>query len=475
MIIFYRLPWDNKLIKINNKRASYFEYSIKKPAVSVFNTFIFLVFFGTLLLSLPISNRIEGNISIIDAMFTATSAVCVTGLAVVDTGNDFTLFGQLVILFLIQCGALGIIIFSYIGSFVSGRYLSMQDKFTISFALNVSDMSNLYSALKKIVFFTLFFEAIGIVFLFFSFVPYFGWTINNLFISFFHSISAFCNAGFSLFTDSLTGFNNSVSINLTISFLIIIGGLSFAVLFNIHEYIFDILKVKVFKSKNIIRKLNLNTKIVLLLTVFFLIFGTLLIYATEHANTLKEMPTGYQYLAAFFQSVTSRTAGFNTIDTSRFTNSTFFVIIFLMFIGGASGSTAGGVKVNTFGIAINHILSILKNKNTTVIFKESISKTLVSRSFVVIMLGMSVVFITVFLLSISEKHSPIQYVFEAVSAFGTVGLSAGITSSLSFAGKIMIIVTMFIGRVGLITMLSLLSGMKPDARIEYPESMVSIG
>ena len=460
---------------IEAKRRSFFVYTVKSPSLAILNTFLFLIIFGALILLLPVSHKSNISIHIIDALFTATSAVCVTGLTVIDTGSSFSIFGQIIILFLIQSGALGIILFSYIGSFLSRRNLSLNDKLNISFTLGNVDLTKLYATIRNIVLFTFFFEFIGAILLFFAFIPTLGFSLNNFFISLFHSISAYCNAGFSLFTDNLVGYQDNIPINLIISLLIITGGLSFVVIFNLKDFFWGLFAFHIKKRNTQVPNLNLNTKIVLFLTVCLIIGGTLAIYHSEHNNLIKDHNIFTQYLIALFQSVSSRTAGFNSIDLSFAKVQTYLVIIFLMFIGGASGSCAGGVKVNTIGVILAHLLSILRNRRSTILNKKSIPTLTVNRSLLIVFIGIFIIFFATLLLMFTEPFQPIKIFFETVSAFGTVGLSGGITSQLSFIGKTIIISIMLIGRIGLITLLTLLTSTGPSPKVFYPSEDICVG
>ncbi|OHD15819.1 MAG: hypothetical protein A2Y34_03315 [Spirochaetes bacterium GWC1_27_15] len=456
-----------------------FDYFSKKvlvhPAKTIISSYLFLILTGTTLLMLPISSADNQGIGFINSFFTITSAVCVTGLTVVDTATKFSLFGQIVILLMIQIGGLGIMIFSYFAAFIIGRKISFEEKLTISFMLNDNDMKNIYKNIKSMIIITFLIEVIGALFLLTKFSSSFGLSPKALFFSIFHSISAFCNAGFALFTDSLISYKSSLILNFTICVLIILGGLSFSVILNIFDNIKNFALNKILKKRQIFTNLNLNTIIVLIVTSFLILSGILIIYGFEHDNILLKEDLKTQYLAAIFQSITLRTAGFNTIDISSLHNYTYIIMILFMFIGGASGSTAGGIKVNTVGVIFAYFKSVLNNQEKITLFKKSISKDIITRAFLIVTLSGIYVFISALVLSISEKFSMIQILFEVGSAFGTVGLSTGITPFLSNFGKVIIIMLMFIGKIGPLTILLAVSRKVENSPVEYPEANITIG
>lgn len=450
---------------------------IHQPVKSIITSYLIIIFLGAILLMMPFSSSEKENVSFINALFTSASAVCVTGLIVVDTATRYSLFGKIVIMLLIQIGGLGIMFFAYFGSVVMGRKTSLEDKMSASFLLNQDDMSRLYWNIRRILLITFSVEFIGIIFLFIGFYDRLGFTVKNLFFSSFHSISAFCNAGFSLFTNNLEDYISNIIVSFTICFLIVAGGLSFFVHINVLGYIRNKISTK-FLHKNIsFRKISLNTAITLVVTSFLIFGGMLIIYIFEHDNILLNLNIGTQYLAALFQSITLRTAGFNTISISNLHIYTYLMMMLWMFIGGASGSTAGGIKVNTVGVMYGYLLSVIRNDENIVLFKKSIPKNVVLNAFLITILSIITIFIAAFLLTISEKFELIKILFEVTSAFGTVGLSTGITPQLTFFGKLIIIFVMFIGKIG---PLSLLMGLavgyrRSDFYINYPRDRINIG
>ena len=459
------------------KRLTAFIESISEhPAQTLVFSFLSIILIGTLVLMMPFTTVNGKGLVFIDALFTATSAVCVTGLIVVDTATHFTLAGKLIIMSLIQIGGLGIMILSYFAIFVLRRTVSIKDKLLISYVLSENDMSNLVRTVKTIILITFIIEAAGMLLLFFGFS--FEGPINaeTILWSGFHAVSAFCNAGFALFTDSLEPFRDNVIINGVIAALIILGGISFGVIINTRNH----LRAKLFKmfkkQKRRIPQLTLNTKFILIGTSILLVSGTFLIYALEHDGVLQEYPLGVQYVAAFFQSVTLRTAGFNTIPINTLAVSTYLMMIMYMFIGAASGSTAGGIKINSVVVLGGFVKTMLQNKDEVIIARFFIPFQVVLKAFLILVFGIVCVFIGTFVLSLSETDVPlIHLLFEAVSAFGTVGLSAGITGSLTVIGKMMIIVLMFIGRLGPLTIITAVSQRTKKIKISYPEANIAIG
>ena len=444
----------------------------KNPGRTILFSFIFIIILGSILLSFPFATANNIRISYIDALFTSTSAVCVTGLIVQDTATRFSIFGKIIILLLIQAGGLGIMIMSYFTSFILGKKFSIKEKMTMSYLLNVHDMRKLTSSMVRIIFTTFVIELIGACFLDFS--ALFGHGKKAIFFSLFHSISAFCNAGFALFSDSFMQFKGDLSLNLVITLLIIFGGLSFGVIFNVAEVISAKLKKK-WQGEYKLIKLSINTKIVLIYTGILIFSAMLIFYFFEHKYILLEKGIGTQYISSFFQSITLRTAGFNTLDISKLQMNTILIMMIFMFIGGASGSTAGGVKVNTLGIIISYIRTLLKGKTNLIIMNQHIRKRVINKAFLLVFLGLGVIFIGTLILTVTENFALEKIIFEVVSAFGTVGLSMGITYYLSFIGKAIIIAIMFIGRVGLLTLMFALSDREKSTEVKYPEGHILIG
>src|SRR5699024_1058867 len=391
------------------------------------------ILLGTLLLLLPVSVRSDAKVSFIDALFTSTSAVCVTGLIAIDTADHFTAFGQGLVALLIQVGGLGVTSVGVGLMLAAGKRVSIKTRLLVKEALNVDSYKGMVRLIRSVLLMTLLFEAAGAILSY----PVFSRDHEPLHaagISIFHSIAAFNNSGFDILGGlrNLTIYQDSVLLNLTTAGLIIFGGLGFLV-------ILDIAKKRCFK------KLSFHSKVVISTSIVLIIAGTLLLKATEDIS----------WLGAFFQSVSARTAGFSTYAIGDFTNAGLFVLCVLMFIGASPGSTGGGIKTSTFFVLFQAARSACVKKNVCA-FRRSISRQNISKASMITVLSMMVVCVATFLLCVLEPDRTfIQVFFEVVSAFGTVGLSTGITPGLSVAAKIVIIFVMFIGRLGAFTLLTI--------------------
>jgi trk system potassium uptake protein TrkH len=423
---------------------------------------------GAVLLMLPISSQTHTWTSFPNVLFMATSATCVTGLSVVDCGTFFSPFGQAVLLVLMQVGGFGFMTSATLLLLAFGRSVGLREKLLIGESLGVERLGGLVSLLMSIAFFTLICEGFGAVMLYIRFSQDFSSPATALWQSIFHAVSAFNNCGFDIIGgSSLTQYRNDPLVVLTIAGLIILGGLSFLV-------VWDVVKKRSF------RRLSLDSKMVVAVTAGLLILGTVVLLAMEYSNpdTLGPMKPAGKVLSAFFQAVTPRTAGFNVISIPMMTAYSLFFTIMLMFIGGASGSTAGGVKVNTFGVLLSTVWSSLKGKEHAEAFGRELRPQQIHRALAVAMLALGLVGIVTLVLSITENDKPFQFIdvlFETVSAFGTVGLSTGITPMLTLAGKFIIIATMFAGRLGPLTLaLSLVQGQR-TTEYRYPQDQVRIG
>ncbi|MEW9124791.1 MAG: TrkH family potassium uptake protein [Thermotaleaceae bacterium] len=438
------------------------------PAQILVLGFAVVIIIGALLLNLPIASKSGVSIGFINALFTATSAVCVTGLVVVDTGTYWTVYGQTVILLLIQIGGLGFMTMATLIAFVLGRKISLKERLVMQEALNQFNISGLVRLTQYILIMTFTIEGIGAILLSIKFIPMYGlW--KGIGYSIFHAISAFCNAGFDLIGDfrSLTPFASDMLINVTIWMLIVLGGLGFSVILEVVQ-------------KRRFSRFSLHTKLVLSLTAFLIILGFVMVLALEYNNpsTMETLSVKGKALSAMFHSITPRTAGFNTLPTDQLTIASIFLTIVLMFIGGSPGSTAGGVKTSTASVILWSIISVIKGEEDTNIFKKRIPSEIVNRSIAIIGIAMFLVVLVTMVLSITETgFSFIEVYFEAVSAFGTVGLSLGITPSLSRVGRLVITLTMFAGRVGPLTIALALAKkqMISKGNIRYPEEKVIVG
>ena len=421
-----------------------------------------LIVAGALLLMTPMTSATGQGLSFIDALFTATSAVCVTGLVVVDTGTYFSIFGQMVIIVLIQAGALGIMTMATLMALIMRRKIQLRERLIMQEALNQMTVAGVVRLTQYIIFATFFLEFIGGTILAIHWYSDLGST--GIYYGYWHAVSAFCNAGFDLFGSSLTSYVDDIIINLTVTSLIILGGLGFTV-------IFDVWNNRRWK------KLSLHTKLVLITTLVLLIFGTVVILLLEMNNseTLGELSWKGKILASYFQSVAPRTAGYNTVDIGKMQDATLFFTIILMFIGASPASTGGGVKTTTFGVMIAAIWALITGKHDAEMFRRRINQNIIYKAFTVFFIAATLVIIVTMMMSISEEFSFLRILFEVVSAFGTVGLSTGITSSLTVHGKLWLIITMFAGRIGPVTFVLALALRSRKGAIHYPEGKINIG
>jgi Trk-type K+ transport system membrane component len=441
---------ESSELKIN------FNRTVLNPAQLFILSFLVIIFIGSFLLILP--NATYEGISYLDALFTSTSAVCVTGLVVVDTGTHFTLFGQTIIMILIQVGGLGILTFtSYFSYFFKGG-TSYENQLALSDMTSAKKLGEVFSTLKYIILITFGIELfVGILIYTSIDSSNFGSQSEQLFFSAFHSISAFCNAGFSTLTNSLyeTGFRFNYYLQLVIIFTFVLGGLGFPIIVNILKY----LKYKVVslfsskKSKYRPWVLNLNSRITLVTTFSISLVAFVIFYFLEYNNTLAEHNGFGKIVTALFGATTPRTAGFNTIDTTAMAFPTLMMVFLLMWIGASPQSTGGGIKTSTFAIATLNILSLAKGKSRTEIFRREIADISVRRAFAIISLSLVVIgFAIMFIYMFDPEKELMDIAFECFSAYGTVGLSLGITSDLSSASKFVIIIVMIVGRISMLSL-----------------------
>ena len=439
-------------------------------------TFAGLILVGTLFLLLPAAATGPG-LSWVDALFTATSATCVTGLVVVDTGTDLSLFGQWIVLLLIQCGGLGIMTFSTVFILLMGGRLSFLGRTVIQDTFTHSPDTRLASLIKHVLLLTLVLEVLGVALLFLHFARLYA-PGQALFYSVFHAVSAFCNAGFCLYADSFEGFRQDALLNLTICGLIITGGLGFLVLMETRRWLFSR------RAPSKARRLSVHSKMVFSLTLLLLTVGSLGFLLFEWHSGLADLPLPDKLMAAFFQSVTTRTAGFNTLNFGHLASITLFFTITLMFIGAGSGSTAGGIKINTLGVLLALSRARLRGEEAVNIFHRTLSAPVVGRAIAVFAVSLVVVHGATMALVMTEMgFTPqaqnsklfLELLFEVVSAFGTVGLSTGVTPTLSIPGKVILVLVMFTGRLGPLAIVLGLFGKEKKAKLEYGESSVMIG
>ncbi|MDD5021724.1 MAG: TrkH family potassium uptake protein [Endomicrobiaceae bacterium] len=421
-----------------------------------------LIILGTILLCLPFS-RTSGTLSVLTCLFTATSAVCVTGLVVVDTGTYFSTFGQLLILCLIQIGGFGYMIVSTGLGLLVGK-MTLKDRKIMQELFDIKSFNDLLKLLKKAIVLVLLIEFIGAIFLTFEFSGQYPLP-KAIYLGFFHSISAFCNAGFSPFANSLENFSNSPLILYTVGILIVLGGLGFFVLVDIIDRV---------KGKT--NSLTFHSKVILWITAIIIVLGIISFYFGESITALSNNHM-FLFNNSFFQTVSARTAGFNSIPIGTLTTSAAFLIIILMFVGGGPGSTAGGMKITTLALVFVFLRSVLKGNDEYYLAKRNIESDLVKKAlsmFIVMLILMS--FFTLLLMFVEPQIDAIKVIFESVSAFCTVGLSMGITPELSDLGKITLICAMFVGRIGAVTMLIYLVNLNVSkSNIRYPDGKVLIG
>jgi potassium uptake TrkH family protein len=458
------------------------------PALVFVLSFAALICIGTLLLISP--KATVNGIDFIDALFTATSAVCVTGLAVLDTGHDFTRLGQIAIMVLIQLGALGMLSFTSLFALFFRGMGSYESRLNLKNMINADSLRGTFRTLIQIMVIVLSLEALGAIGIFYSLDASFGPMRERLFFSIFHSVSAFCNAGFSTLSNSLyeEGFRYNYGLHLVIAFLIIFGGLGYIVMITTYEYFTNLLsywQLRLFntslneKKQRIKPRIGLNVRIVLWMTVILIIAGMFFFYLLELDNSLADHSSlAGKLITAFFGSVTTRTAGFNTVDTGSLHLSTLMIVLFLMWIGASPGSTGGGIKTTTFAVATLNIVQQVFGYNNIRLGYRKIPQKALQRASAIISLSLIVIGLSTFLLiTLDEDLGVMPIAFECFSAFSTVGLSMGITAQLSVGSKAVIILTMFVGRVGFLT---ILTGMIRQlyaykySPIDYPEEDIFI-
>lgn len=450
---------------------NYFNRFASNPARVIVVSFFCLIMFGTLLLMLPVSSRSGVPVSFSDALFTSTSASCVTGLVVQDTYSCFSFFGQIIIILLIQTGGLGVITFATFFNVTIRKKIGLNSLYVASESISSDAMSDMGRMVKMIFTITMSIEAIGALILATVFVPKYG--THGIFISIFLSISAYCNAGFDILGfegqyTSLTNYASNPVVLITIMALIICGGLGFIVWQDMYH----------FRKAH---KLALHTKIVLITTAILIVIGVLAFALSEWSNpaTLGNMNVGDKILNSFFQSVTTRTAGFNSVDIASCSSMSKLWMIILMFIGAAPGGTAGGVKITTMVVLIMTVVSVIKGKSETMIGRRMVSKNVVYKALTVVVIAIGMVMIstaTIFFTSHSGVNfKEIDSLFESVSAFGTVGLTSGVTGLANLTSRLVLIFTMFLGRVGPMS-IALSLAMRPENKDKVvPEAKIMVG
>lgn len=465
-------------------------YQNWSPVQKIAASFLLVIFVGAFLLTLPISNQDGQWLNFIDALFTSTSATCVTGLVTRVTAEQFTVFGKFIIIFLMQIGGLGLMTFMAVIIVSTKNRLSMNDKIVMREMLNQDTLFNMNNYVRNVLKYTFYIELIGFALLSLVFVPELG-LLNGLFNALFTSISAFCNAGFDILgANSLTQYATHPLVNFTVMGLIISGGLGFAVWFDLRQRIKTIdideySKESIFKRvreqwKDYWRGLHLHTKMVVKATIFLILTGavTILLLEWGNPNTLGPYHLFDKSLIALFQSVTLRTAGFATINIGAVHDTTKFIMCIFMFIGGSPGGTAGGIKTTTVFLLLLFVYSQLRNRENIATSKRTISKDVLLRAVLIVMMSFMVLIIGITILTITEQIPFIDLVFEATSAIATVGLTTGVTPYLSNVGKIVIILLMYLGRIGVITMVLSVVRNRLDSsksKVIYPSENVIVG
>lgn len=469
-ILFLFLTEASNLLKfIYNRRQN--------PSFVFILSFAILILAGTLLLLLP--NATTHGITLVNALFTSTSAVCVTGLTVVDTGTNFTIIGQVILLFLMQIGGLGIMTFAGLLSYLAAGSVSFHNQMALKSMVSSNKISNVITIVTRIIIVTLSFEAIGAFMLYLSLdKSLFNNNIERAFFSIFHAVSAFCNAGFSiesagLFTKS---YRFNYSLQIIVAGLIILGGMGFPIVFNIFSFFRNkaaTLFARITKNparETMTRIIQVNSKLALTTTIILLMAGFILYFLFEYNASLKDHPTLFgKLVTSFFGSVTPRTAGFNTVDMSKLSLPIIMIYLFLMWVGASPSSTGGGIKTTTIAVAYLNFRTIIQGRNRTEVYRTQISESSINRAFALIMLSLFIIGMTVLLISIYDGDKGILNIaFESFSAFSTVGLSLGITPGLSEVSKVVLISTMFIGRVGALTLLIAFINQHKDQAYQYP-------
>ena len=436
-------------------------------------SFLVAVLVGAVLLTLPICSATGERTPFIDALFTSTTATCVTGLVVVPTFSAWSTFGHIVILFLIQIGGLGVITVVSILAMMFHRKMGLSDRLLLQDAFNLNTLSGLSQFVKKVVLGTFLVEGIGALLYMTVFIPEFG--LKGVWISVFTAISAFCNAGIDIIAaDSLAGYVHNPIINLTTCLLIFFSGIGYIVWWDVIR----VLKLRKKRKIKVLKVLTLHSKIALATTLILIFGGALCVFIFEYNNplTMKDFTLYQKIQASFFQSVTTRTAGFFTVPQENLSNSSALVSLLLMFIGGSPVGTAGGVKTVTIAVVIASAIASIRNKNDVTMFNRSLSKEAVSKAVAVICTSFFIMFISTLLLSAVTDSGFLDILYETVSATATVGLTRNLTASLNTVGKFIIIITMYFGRVGPISLAVALNLKKQNPNIiKNPVEDISVG
>lgn len=424
--------------------------------------FAILITFGGVLLSLPFFTKSGEATDLIDSMFVAASASCVTGLTPVNTFEHWNTYGHVLLIILIQIGGLGVMSLASIIPLILGKKIGMKSRQILKEQLNVESLEGMIVLFKYVLVFTFGIEILGAILLSFRFIPLYG-AGTGIWYSIFHSISAFCNAGFDILGDSMYPFRDDILVNLTLSFLVIVGGLGFVV------------TSELFRRRSF-EKISTHSKLVLLISGVLLVLGTVMFLFLENGDgVLQYESVKGSILESFFQSVVARTAGFYSVDLSKIKDSTALMLMGLMFVGGSPGSTAGGIKTTTLGVLFISTHAVVRGESEPVVFGRHIGMDVVRKALAIFLVSITIILSVSFILTITESARLVDILYETVSALATVGASKGITADLSDVGKILITFCMYLGRLGPMTM-AFAFGMKDKkSLIRYPESFISIG
>lgn len=435
----------------------------ENPAIILSIGFFVLISIGGLILSTPYVTRNGKATGIIDAFFVAASASCVTGLTPVNTAYHWNSLGHVVIIILIQIGGLGIMSLATLIPLLLRKKIGLKSRQILKEQFNIDSLSGMINLFKYVLLFTILTEVLGAILLAIRFVPQYGFG-KGVWFSIFHSISAFCNAGFDILGDSIYPLRSDALVNTTIMLLVIIGGLGFMV------------TSEIYYRKNF-QKLSTHSKLVILITIALILVGALGFYFLESIEGGVLEGEGFKgsIFESFFQSVVARTAGFYSVNLSKIKESTALLLICLMFIGGSPGSTAGGIKTTTFGVLVIATISVIKKEKEPIIFKRSISDQSIKKALSIFLISLAIVILVSFVISVTDGFRFIDILYETVSALATVGASRGITESLSNIGKVLIGLCMYLGRIGPMTMAFAFGLKAEDKMIKYPEGMISLG
>ena len=447
--------------KMKNKSLS--QKISSNPALFLSFGFAILIIIGGFLLSLPVFSKSGKATNLIDSFFVAASASCVTGLTTVNTAEYWNIYGHILLMILIQIGGLGVMTLATFFPLLLRKKIGLKSRKILKEQMNIESLNGIMKLFKYVLIFTFIVEFIGAFLLSLRFVPTYGMG-KGWWYSIFHSISAFCNAGFDLLGDSIYPLRNDLLVNITLMGLVVIGGLGFMV------------TAEIFKKRNF-KKLTVHSRLVLIISGVLLVLGALVFFLIERqaGGVLYKESLRNSLIQSSFQSVSARTAGFYSVDLSKIKSASVLFLIILMIIGGSPGSTAGGLKTTTFGVLILSTISMIKNEDKVTVFKREIDPKIVRKALAIIMVYIGLIFTVIFILSLSENFSIIDISYEVSSAFATVGTSRGITANLSNLGKILITISMYLGRIGPMTMAYSLGLKSKTKYIRYPEANISIG